>query len=265
MAPSSIPVHAMKNVDVSAVVTAHREGLLLKPTLDSVVQCMMHANEAGISTELMIVMDRPDESTREMVERYRKQSGASVFSPDTADLGMSRNFAASRAAGTYVAFLDGDDLWGRNWLSAAFNMARSRRGELVLHPEVNVYFGRNPHVFLHIDMEDEAFEVAGLALTNYWTSLCFVSQSLLMRNPYPASNLEGQIGYEDWGWNMACISAGAIHKVVPGTGHAIRMRHVSLLKQTSAAKCMPPSSDLFVQALRKLHRTSASRLRVAQA
>lgn len=254
----------MKPVDVTAIVTVHREGLLLKPTLDSVVQCVESARQSGITTEVMIVIDRPDALTSEIVERYRQRDGSTrVFTSNTGDVGMSRNFGADNAAGRYVAFLDGDDLWGRNWLSAAFNTAESRKGEFVLHPEVNVYFGRSPHVFLHIDMEDARFDIAGLAITNYWTSLCFVKQEFLVRNPYPASNLAEQIGYEDWGWNLACIAAGAVHKVVPGTGHAVRMKHISLLRQSSSAACMAPASDAFLQTLQNRPQRVNSRLRIA--
>ncbi|MBW8718222.1 MAG: glycosyltransferase [Variovorax paradoxus] len=256
----------MKQVDVTAVVTVHREGLLLKPTLDSLSQSAKTANLEGITTEIMIVMDRPDALTSNLVERYKLQNvNARIFTSNTGDVGMSRNLAASNAMGKYVAFLDGDDLWGKNWLSAAFNMLKNEDREVILHPEVNVYFGRDPHVFVHIDMEDQRFDIACLALTNYWTSLCFATTAFLLRNPYPASNLGEQIGFEDWSWNLASVAAGALHKVVPGTGHAIRMKHASLLRQTSSAGCMAAPSDAFIQVLKNTPQAARSRLRIATA
>ena len=256
----------MNQVDVTAVVTVHREGLLLKPTLDSLAQSVESAKRAGITTEILIVMDRPDPLTADMVERYKRRNvDARVFTSNTGDVGMSRNFAAGNAAGKYVAFLDGDDLWGKSWLSKAFRTMEVEKREVILHPEINVYFGRDPHVFVHIDMEDPKFDIAGLALTNYWTSLCFTKRDFLLHNPYPASNLGEQIGFEDWSWNLASIAGGALHKVVPGTGHAIRMKHASLLRQTHSAGCMAAPSDVFIQVLQNMPRDTPSRLRIASA
>ncbi|MDM0045147.1 glycosyltransferase family A protein [Variovorax dokdonensis] len=254
----------MKRFDVTAVVTAHREGLLLKPALDSVELCVKDAECKGISVQTVISLDRPNELTCSIAERYcNSHSNVSIIFPDAGDLGISRNVAVEAAAGNYVAFLDGDDLWGGNWLSTAFTTAETERRALVLHPEVNVYFGRHNHVFLHVDMEANHFNIAGLAITNYWTSLCFAPKKLLVQCPYPASNLKQQIGFEDWGWNLSVLSAGVIHKVVPGTGHAIRMkRNASLLSETSSAGCMPRSSDFFVKTLQNMSRRPLSRLRI---
>jgi hypothetical protein len=159
--------------------------------------------------------------------------------------------------------LDGDDLWGRSWLADAYFMAHADSRELVLHPEVNVYFGYDPHVFIHLDAESKDFDVGALALVNYWTSLCFVRTEFLVSHPYPETDLVAQIGYEDWGWNLKVMSAGAIHKCVPGTGHAIRMKQTSLVRQTTSAGCIAKTSDIFQAALKSRPCNEKSKLRVA--
>lgn len=254
----------MKKIDVSVVVTAHREGLLLRPAFASIDKCIENARQAGITIEVIVSLDRSDALTSDLVERYvQLNPDARVILPDAGDPGKSRNVASEAALGKYVAFLDGDDLWGRNWLSAAFNRAETDTRELVLHPEVNVYFGHTSHAFLHIDMEHPRFNVAGLAVTNYWTSLCFVRRDFLIGNPYPISNHGEQIGYEDWSWNLAVIERGAIHKVVPGTGHAIRMkRKGSVNVQANAAGCMPLPAGIFVESLRNTPERNLSKLRI---
>jgi hypothetical protein len=57
--------------------------------------------------------------------------------------------------------------------------------------------------------------------------------------------LSNGIGFEDWGWNKAVIAAGALHKVVRGTGHAIRAKRQSLVRMTAAAEAIPAPSGLF--------------------
>lgn len=253
----------MHNVDVTAIVNAHKEGLLLNPALESVRKCFELARQSGITTELLIAMDRSDQFSVEVVENCISDiENSRIVLMDFGDVGRCRNEAAVLSRGEYVAFLDADDLWGRNWLTEAFSMARLDRRELVLHPEVNVYFGYDPHVFVHVDAESEAFDIGPLALVNFWTSLCFVRRQFLVQHPYPETDLAAQVGYEDWGWNLKALSAGAIHKCVLGTCHAIRMKQISLVRQTTLAGCIPEPSDLFRTTLTK-QGSRSSRLRVA--
>ncbi|MGJ7519661.1 glycosyltransferase family 2 protein [Variovorax sp. LT1P1] len=254
----------MHKVDVTAIVNAHREGLLLKPALESVRTCFKLARQSGVTTELLIAMDRSDQFSVEVVENCVSDIENSRIVPmDYGDVGHCRNEAAILANGEYVAFLDGDDLWGGNWLTDALSMARLDGRELVLHPEVNVYFGHDPHVFVHVDSESSAFSIGPLALVNYWTSLCFVRRKFLVQHPYPETNLVAQIGYEDWGWNLKTMSAGAIHKCVPETGHAIRMKQISLVRQTTSAGCIAAPSEIFEQYLQRTKKNAQSKLRVA--
>jgi glycosyltransferase involved in cell wall biosynthesis len=254
----------MPKVDVTAIVNAHKEGLLLKPALESVRRCFEFAREKNLNVELLIAMDRSNEISQEVARNCISGiENARIVPMDNGDVGRCRNQAALLAQGEYVAFLDGDDLWGRNWIVSAVEMARAESRELVLHPEVNVYFGHDPHVFVHIDSESKKFELAGLALVNYWTSLCFVRRSFLIENVYPETDLAAQMGYEDWGWNLKAISVGAVHKCVPGTGHAIRMKQVSLVRQTNSAGCIAEPSDIFRNYLKSTRQNTASKLRVA--
>jgi len=54
-------------------------------------------------------------------------------------------------------------------------------------------------------------------------SLCH-EKDLLTRIPYKETSRQRCIGYEDWSWNQLTIEAGALHKVIRGTGHAIRQK-----------------------------------------
>lgn len=236
----------MQGVDITVILNGHREGILSQPTLRSLAQSVAYSRASGVAIEAILVLDRPDELTREVFSEFESlHSWSRVLSVEFGDLGLSRNAGVKEASGRWIAFLDADDLWGANWLSAAIAAAEKDKRAIVWHPELNIYFGHDPHVFHHVDMEDGVFQLSALAITNCWTALCFASRETLEQVPYRATEIGNQIGYEDWSWHLETISNGIIHKVVPGTGHAIRRKRVSLVGQTNAAQCMPRASDLF--------------------
>lgn len=236
--------------EISVVVNAHREGLIAASTLRSVERAAVHAQRAGIRVELIIVLDRGDKLTQ-LVCREWCSKGASRILYDTqyGDLGLARNEGAIRAKGEWLAFVDADDLIGENWLTDAFRVAISDSRPVVWHPELNIAFGSESYVYVHVDMESPFFDVSAIAVTNLWTALTFSRRSMFLKIPYRATQLSKQIGFEDWGWAMETIEAGYIHKIVEGTVHAIRKKTVSLVQQTTAAQCLPTPSDLFIRTI----------------
>ena len=234
----------MASVDITAVVNAHREGLIIHSSLMSVSRAKVHAEKSGFRVEIIVVLDRADTLTAKMAENWREKS-VQIIRVDNGDLGQSRNNAIDKASGEWIAFLDADDLWCEAWLSLALAAATYEKRNIVWHPEVNVIFGAHPNIFRHIDMESEEFNPLSLCASNLWTALCLARRSLFAEVPYPWTNLENKIGYEDWGWNMAAIGHGAIHKIVRGTGHAIRSNPGSLVKKTSLAGAIPKPDKNF--------------------
>lgn len=199
---------------------------------------MLHAQRHGLAVEVIIILDRADQLTRDVVQSQSEKEFR-IVETSFADPGKARNFAVGMAEGRYVAFLDADDLWGENWLASAARIATTREDPIVWHPEVSIYFGATKNIFCHIDMEESEFQYAGLMIENYWTCLSFAAHEIYLQTPYPETDLQLGFGFEDWAWNMETISRGVIHKIVPGTGHIIRRKNESVSRTTVRAQGIP--------------------------
>ncbi len=226
-------------MDISVVLNAHHEGMLAHPSCSSIELAKAFAEEAGISVEVLVIVDRPSpETTGFLAHRCPKEW--KIVRVEFGDPGSSRNEGVRLAKGRWIAFLDADDLFGVNWLRDAYRAAESDPREVVWHPEINIRFGAANYVFYHADMEEDGFELAGLVCENCWSALCFARKQLIQEVPYPRTKRDNQIGFEDWGWNLAVITRGAIHKVVPGTGHIIRAKEQgSQVATDSNARSIP--------------------------
>ncbi|RKD35495.1 MULTISPECIES: glycosyltransferase family A protein [unclassified Rhizobium] len=219
--------------------------MLAKSSIASLVRSIAHAEQSGFAVEVLVILDRSETVTRQVISDHSSYQFR-IVETDFGDPARARNYAISQAKGKYVAFLDADDLWGVNWLTQATLAAQSRHDAVIWHPEVCVYFGSAHHIFVHLDMEEPDFCPSGLMIENYWTALSFGAREVYLQNSYPETDLKAGFGYEDWAWNMLTISRGVKHKIVSGTGHAIRRREQSVSRDTLSVQAVPRPNPYLV-------------------
>lgn len=231
---------------ISCVVTAHNEGVMLKNSLDSV---MLNIKETEIQhTELIICLDRSDSETIEVAELFAVgQESVRTHLFDLGDVGLVRQQALKYCNFEHVSFLDGDDIWGSNWLLRSNKLIKDRT-DIILHPDLTVFFDDEiKYVRKNPDSTKRSFDKAILLFENLWTSSFITPKQIMLDIPMKSGKTfddSSPYAYEDWSWFREALIAGYEHRVVKKTVHFQRIKEVSNTTRSLELKKEPWPIDV---------------------
>ncbi len=224
--------------DISVIITAHREGVLAGTTARSARRAIERARaEANLTSEVVLVFDNASDETRDILLHAFAGFDEAVVRPietSLGDPGQARNAGVDAAEGTTATFLDSDDLWSSNWLTAAFAFCEARP-DAILQSQCNVVFGTRETLWWHVDSEGPLFDPNYLAWGNYWDAMSFARTDIYRRFRFEPNDLKLGYGHEDWHWAVMTHEAGVPHKPVPETIHFKRARNGSQMSLVDSA------------------------------
>ncbi len=240
-------------VDLSIIITSHAEGLIAHKTMLSIFDAIVDLEKESISYEVLISIDNGTDETKAYFERYRNQPHYHILDVNFRGLSESRNNAIREAKGSYVTFLDADDLVSANWLVEAYQLA-TKTGSII-HPEYSITFGDDNLMWQKFSSGDFIQDTLSLIDNNLWDSPCLAARTIFIEHPY-VPNGNG-FGFEDKQFNSETLADGIPHVVAPCTMLFVR-RKVSgsmLMQAISDRLTLAPTKLLAYDRITKLDLT----------
>ncbi|MDN5441255.1 MAG: glycosyltransferase, partial [Lactococcus lactis] len=106
----------MKEIDLSVIIPSYNVSQYVKKSIDSIKA------QRGINYEIIVVDDGSTDQTLEtLMDSYGKESNIKIISKKNQGSGIARNTGLDVARGTYVYFMDADDLIDEMMFKEIFN------------------------------------------------------------------------------------------------------------------------------------------------
>lgn len=237
----------------------HREGLLANASINSLKIGIDRALESGLSIKVVASLDRANDATRMTVLNSGIQWDQ-VFEYEIGDLGGVRRDLVKKCASDYIAFHDGDDLIGSEWIEQAFDLAEKQAdNRWVIHPEYVYYFSEEEYpnfgsqtipndvkqnfFIRHIPTTSNGFDPRVLIFNNVFTSNVMCPLDLYDEFPYIDVDVDEGFGIEDWTWNARTILGGVRHLVVEDSVHLVRVKASNSLGKLNSSRYLLPKFD----------------------
>jgi len=234
------------NIDVTIVIVAHSEGLLAYRTLRAWQQTRTYAQQHGIASKLIVVLNTATPETfRTVVSNQQELAIDQIITTSFSNPGPARNAGISTVTTPYTAIWDADDLPSDNWLERAISHIKQSPDKTVVHPELMINFGTKQFWYRHPNQTDDWCDIRQLIIHHYWSSGLVAKTQLFRDHPYISAEIGTGVGPEDWEWNTRVIAYGAVHQIAPGTIRFYRQKERNSLNNEHEYLGQLPSANEF--------------------
>ncbi len=127
-----------KNILLSIIVNTFNCENYLKQCLESIKK------QLSVESELIVIDDSSTDNTFKIIEsELCDSSNCSYYSIEHSGISNSRNFGISKAKGTYIMFVDGDDYIIGNSLNKIIEYLKSSEFDLTLFNTIKYFDSKN--------------------------------------------------------------------------------------------------------------------------
>ncbi len=170
---------------VSVIIPTYNAASYILETIDSVLQ------QTYPIEEIIVVDDGSTDETRQILAPYSTTNKIRYYYKENGGPASARNFGIAQARGTYIAFIDADDLWTPQKI--AFQITQSSSDTIVY----------SRRFFIHSQKEDPSPLFGGSILPNLIKNNCITNSSVLIPRSIiaqvgPFNESRELIGLEDY-------------------------------------------------------------------
>ncbi len=156
----------MENICLSVIIPAYNCALTISQTLDSIL------NQKCKELEIIIVNDGSTDNTELICKNYcKKYKNITYITKENSGVSETRNIGIKNAKGSYIAFLDADDVWDKNYYDD--NLCNSLKKEVAdLFVFSSCFTDNQLNIVERVNVKTQELFGGDKAVDTYYQSFC---------------------------------------------------------------------------------------------
>jgi glycosyltransferase involved in cell wall biosynthesis len=196
-------------IDVSIIIPTYNRRDLVRQAIDS---CLSQVNGALLNLQIVVVDDCSTDGTRDLLAQYHEHV-ESVFLAENAGQSNARNAGLSKATGTYVKFLDSDDVLEDASLHREVSLAAGDNSDIVVSGWGAASIDEQGRIVAGTEKKWPAPDMEPLPDTVIWGRAVPTSSALYKRSYIAGLEWDPRLSKLD-DWDFFCRAALRMGRIV---------------------------------------------------
>lgn len=231
------------------VMNFHNEEVYAHKSLLGFLRIREYSAKRGNRVDLICVLDNPTALTEKIVHQFVREHGShhdQIIKTNFKNLSAARNTAIDICKTEYLGFNDGDDFFSANRVEEMLSAQLISQKPILCFPSKLINFDtRFGSASFH---ESDIVHIPQMMNYHFWISASFGHISTYTSHYYNEMvGKHSKFVYEDWDFNLRCITSGVAMKPIKNTYFFYRIKANSMLSEHNALGSFIPPSYFFNQ------------------
>lgn len=231
------------------VMNFHNEEVYAQKSLLGFLRIREYSAKQGNQVNLICVLDNPTILTEKIVHQFIKEHGShrdQIIKTHFKNPSAARNVGIDHVKTEYLGLCDGDDFFSANRVEEMLLAQTNSRDEILCFPEQVISFGIKIESYTIPNSND--IPKTQMINHHFWVLPSFGLTSTYQSHYFNESvSKEAKFAYEDWDFNLRCISHGIALKPIRDTYLFYRRKATSILSEHNSYTSFVPPSQFFNQ------------------